>query len=105
MLIFASCGCSYVECAWQVPKLIDELASQLPNYPAVRAYLDLEHEAPSFTVRFAFGFRLFFLPSQVSLSHCRFSEWTLLSYKGFQLGHELHTSSLNRGALMFIVIT
>lgn len=49
MLIFASCGCSYVECAWQVPKLIDELASQLPNYPAVRAYLDLEHEAPSFT--------------------------------------------------------
>ncbi|VDO76164.1 unnamed protein product [Heligmosomoides polygyrus] len=42
-------GKHYVECAWQVPKLIDELASQLPNYPAVRAYLDLEHEAPSFT--------------------------------------------------------
>ncbi|KJH45685.1 endonuclease/exonuclease/phosphatase family protein [Dictyocaulus viviparus] len=40
---------SYVECAWQVPKLIKELASRLPKYSSIRAYLDLEHEAPSFT--------------------------------------------------------
>ncbi|VDM64218.1 unnamed protein product [Angiostrongylus costaricensis] len=42
-------GKHYVECAWQVPKLIEELALRLPRYPTVRAYLDLEHEAPTFT--------------------------------------------------------
>ncbi|VDL71070.1 unnamed protein product [Nippostrongylus brasiliensis] len=42
-------GKHYVECAWQVPKLIEELVSRLPSYPAVRAYLDLEHSAPNFT--------------------------------------------------------
>ncbi|KHJ99042.1 hypothetical protein OESDEN_00972 [Oesophagostomum dentatum] len=40
---------SYVECAWQVPKLIDELAFRMPKYPSVQAYLDLDHEASDFT--------------------------------------------------------
>ncbi|KAK6763105.1 hypothetical protein RB195_023714 [Necator americanus] len=42
-------GKHYVECAWQVPKLIDELASRMHMYPAVQTYLDLDHEAPDFT--------------------------------------------------------
>ncbi|ETN70760.1 hypothetical protein NECAME_14548 [Necator americanus] len=42
-------ACRYVECAWQVPKLIDELASRMHMYPAVQTYLDLDHEAPDFT--------------------------------------------------------
>lgn len=32
-----------------MPKFIEELTSGLPKYPTVRAYLDLEHEAPTFT--------------------------------------------------------
>ncbi|VDM75313.1 unnamed protein product [Strongylus vulgaris] len=42
-------GKHYVECAWQVPKLIDELLLRMPMYPAVQTYLDLDHTAPNFT--------------------------------------------------------
>ncbi|VDK44847.1 unnamed protein product [Cylicostephanus goldi] len=50
LMLFLSCvAFSYAECAWQVPKLIDELTIRVPMYTTVQAYLDLDHMGPSFT--------------------------------------------------------